>query len=351
MLLTRIEPIFDHDKLDVYALELQVVTWTTDFLEEVSQSPVSGRRELVDQLDGASISVLLFFIKTRLRRLRFPMWRLNMRAPSRQELKRKKIKFMNETARNELSKVPAVTLTFWVIKILATTLGETGGDSVSMSMNLGYVIASIIFLSVFVVLVAAQVAAKSFHPFLYWSVIVATTTLGTTLADFADRSLGIGYAGGSLLLFILLMASLGIWYKSAGSVSVETITSPKVEIFYWVTILFSQTLGTALGDWMADTNGLGYEGGALVFGAGLALVAAGYLVTSVSRTLLFWAAFILTRPLGATLGDLLDKPVDHGGFAFSRYGASGILAALIVATILFLPQKAGGHPGQGQKAS
>jgi uncharacterized membrane-anchored protein len=258
---------------------------------------------------------------------------------------------MNEPARNELSNVPAVTLTFWVIKILATTLGETGGDSVSMSMNLGYIIASIIFLGVFAILVAAQVAAKSFHPFLYWSVIIATTTLGTTLADFADRSLGIGYAGGSLLLFILLMASLGIWYKSAGSVSVETITSPKIEMFYWVTILFSQTLGTALGDWMADTNGLGYQGGALVFGAGLALVAAAYLFTSVSRTLLFWAAFILTRPLGATLGDLLDKPVDHGGFAFSRYGASGILAALIVATILFLPQRAGDHPGQRQKAT
>ncbi len=244
-----------------------------------------------------------------------------------------------------LSKIPEVTLTFWAIKILATTLGETGGDAVSMSLNLGYVIASIIFIGVFVAVVAAQVAAKSFHPFLYWAVIVATTTLGTTLADFADRSLGIGYAGGSLLLFILLMASLGIWYKSAGSVSVDTITSPKVEMFYWGTILFSQTLGTALGDWMADTNRLGYEGGALVFGAGLALVAAAYFFTNVSRTLLFWAAFILTRPLGATLGDLLDKPVDHGGFAFSRYSASGILMALIVACILFLPQKAGSHPG------
>ena len=207
------------------------------------------------------------------------------------------------------SKIPEVTLTFWVIKILATTLGETGGDAVSMSLNLGYVIASIIFIGIFAAVVAAQVAAKSFHPFLYWAVIVATTTLGTTLADFADRSLGIGYAGGSLLLFILLMVSLGIWYKSAGSVSVETVTSPKVEMFYWGTILFSQTLGTALGDWMADTNGLGYEGGALVFGAGLALVATGYFFTNVSRTLLFWAAFILTRPLGATLGDLLDKPV------------------------------------------
>ena len=250
-----------------------------------------------------------------------------------------------------LSKIPEVTLTFWAIKILATTLGETGGDAVSMSLNLGYVIASIIFIGIFAAVVAAQVAAKSFHPFLYWAVIVATTTLGTTLADFADRSLGIGYAGGSLLLFILLMASLGIWYKSAGSVSVDTITSPKVEMFYWGTILFSQTLGTALGDWMADTNRLGYEGGALVFGAGLALVAAAYFFTNVSRTLLFWAAFILTRPLGATLGDLLDKPVDHGGFAFSRYSASGILLALIVACILFLPQKAGSHPGQAQKAS
>jgi uncharacterized membrane-anchored protein len=249
------------------------------------------------------------------------------------------------------NKIPEVTLTFWVIKILATTLGETGGDAVSMSLNLGYVIASIIFLVIFAAVVAAQVAAKSFHPFLYWAVIVATTTLGTTLADFADRSLGIGYAGGSLLLFILLMASLGIWYKSAGSVSVEVVTSPKVEMFYWGTILLSQTLGTALGDWMADTNGLGYEGGALVFGAGLALVAAGYFFTKVSRILLFWAAFILTRPLGATLGDLLDKPVDHGGFAFSRYVASGILAALIVACILFLPQKAGSHPRQSQRTS
>jgi uncharacterized membrane-anchored protein len=249
------------------------------------------------------------------------------------------MKIMNSTE-EDLSKVPAVTLTFWVIKILATTLGETGGDAVSMSLNLGYIIASIIFIGIFAA-VTAQVTAKSFHTFLYWAVIVATTTLGTTLADFADRSLGIGYAGGSSLLFVLLMASLGIWYKLAGSVSVETIASPKVEMFYWGTILFSQTLGTALGDWMADTNGLGYEGGALVFGAGLALIAAGYLFTSVSRTLLFWAAFILTRPLGATLGDLLDKPVDHGGFAFSRYSASGILATLIIACVLFLPQKAG----------
>src|SRR5580704_13428243 len=242
------------------------------------------------------------------------------------------------------SKIPEVTLTFWVIKILATTLGETGGDAVSMSLNLGYVIASIIFICIFVAVVAAQVAAKSFHPFLYWAVIVATTTLGTTLADFADRSLGIGYAGGSLLLFILLMASLGIWYKSAGSVSVETITSPKVEMFYWGTILFSQTLGTALGDWMADTNGLGYEGGALVFAAGLVLITLAYFHTSISRTFLFWSAFIITRPLGATLGDLLDKPLDQGGLDLSRYAASATLAAIIMACILLVPQRAGKHP-------
>lgn len=239
------------------------------------------------------------------------------------------------------SKVPEVTLVFWLIKILATTLGETGGDAVSMSLNLGYAISSLIFIGIFVVAVVAQIAAKSFHPFLYWVAIVATTTSGTTMADFADRSLGIGYAGGSSLLFVLLLASLGVWHWSAGSVSVETITSPKAEMFYWVTILFSQTLGTALGDWMADTNGLGYEGGALIFAAGLALVAAGYFFTNVSRTLLFWGAFILTRPLGATVGDLLDKPLANGGLAFSRYTASAILAVVIVTCILFLPQRAG----------
>src|SRR3984957_2593891 len=201
-----------------------------------------------------------------------------------------------------MSKVPEVTLVFWIIKIAATTLGETGGDTVSMSMNLGYLLGSAIFAAIFIVAVAAQIKATRFHPWLYWATIIATTMVGTTLADFADRSLGIGYTGGSSLLFILLMASLAIWYRSAGSVSVETITSPKVEMFYWGTILFSQTLGTALGDWMADTNKLGYEGGALVFGAGLALVGASYFFTNVSRTVLFWAAFILTRPLGATLG-------------------------------------------------
>ena len=242
--------------------------------------------------------------------------------------------------------MPEVTLAFWVIKIVATTLGETGGDAVSMTMNLGYAIGSVIFIGVFAIAVVAQIAAKSFHPFLYWAVIVATTTAGTTMADFADRSLGIGYAGGSAVLFLLLMASLGVWYRSVGSVSVDHITSPKVEMFYWGTILFSQTLGTALGDWMADTNGLGYEGGALVFAAGLAVVAGLYFRTNISHALLFWSAFILTRPLGATLGDLLDKPLDHGGFAVGRFYASAILAVFIVGCILFLPQKAGKHPGE-----
>jgi uncharacterized membrane-anchored protein len=252
---------------------------------------------------------------------------------------------MNGFPSVRLSKVPEVTLVFWIIKILATTLGETGGDALSMTMKQGYAVSSAIFFTIFIVIVVAQVAAKRFHPFLYWAVIVATTTAGTTLADFADRSLGIGYAGGASILFVLLMAALGVWYWSAGSVSVDTITSPKVEMFYWGTILFSQTLGTALGDWMADTTGLGYEGGALVFAAGLMLIAGGYFYTNVSRTLLFWSAFILTRPLGATVGDLLDKPLDQGGLAVSRFSASAILAAFIVACLLFLPQKAGRHPG------
>jgi uncharacterized membrane-anchored protein len=248
----------------------------------------------------------------------------------------------------ERSKVPEVTLVFWIIKVLATTLGETGGDAVSMSMNLGYAVSSFIFIGIFAVAVVAQIIAKKFHPFLYWLVVIATTTAGTTMADFADRSLGIGYPGGASLLFVLLMASLAVWYWSAGSISINTVSTPKIETFYWVAILFSQTLGTALGDWMADTNGLGYEGGALVFAAGLALIAAAYFYTSMSRTLLFWAAFILTRPLGATLGDLLDKPLDNGGLAFSRFYASAILAAVIIGGVALLPQRAGAHPGKPQ---
>ena len=241
------------------------------------------------------------------------------------------------------NKVPEVVLAFWIIKIIATTLGETGGDAVSMSMGLGYAVGSMIFIALFVVTVVAQVRANSFHPLLYWSVIVATTTAGTTLADFADRSLGVGYPGGASILFALLTVSLAVWYWSLGSVSVDKITSPKVESFYWTTILFSQTLGTALGDWMADTNGLGYEGGALVFAAGLALITLAYFYTSISRTFLFWSAFIITRPLGAMLGDLLDKPLNQGGLNLSRYVASATLAAIILACILLVPQRAGKH--------
>jgi uncharacterized membrane-anchored protein len=251
----------------------------------------------------------------------------------------------------ERSKVPEVTLVFWIIKILATTLGETGGDAVSMSMDLGYAVSSFIFIGIFMFAVAAQIAAKKFYPALYWLVVVATTTAGTTMADFADRSLGIGYPGGATLLFVLLMASLAIWYWSAGSISVNTVSTPKIETFYWVAILFSQTLGTALGDWMADTNGLGYENGALVFASGLLLIALAYFYTSISHTLLFWAAFILTRPLGATLGDLLDKPLSNGGLAFSRFYASAILAAIIIACVALLPQRAGTHPGESRGQS
>jgi len=244
------------------------------------------------------------------------------------------------------SKVPAVTLGFWITKILATTLGETGGDTVTMTMNLGYLAGTAIFLAALVVLVVLQVAAKKFHPSLYWATIVASTTVGTTLADLADRSLGIGYAGGSAILLVCVLAVLGLWYRSEGSVSVDTVNTPRVEAFYWATITFSQTLGTALGDWMADDTRLGYEGAALVFGAALAVVAAAYFWTEISRVLLFWTAFILTRPLGATVGDYLDKPVDDGGLALSRPLASAIIAVLIIVCILLLPQRAGTHPGK-----
>jgi uncharacterized membrane-anchored protein len=240
-----------------------------------------------------------------------------------------------------VTKVPEVTLIFWIIKIAATTLGETGGDSVTMTLNWGYLTGTAIFLVVLVVLVAVQIATKKFHPFLYWATIVASTTFGTTMADFADRSLGIGYTGGSAFLLGLLLATLALWYWSLGSISVETVNTPKVEAFYWAAITFSQTLGTALGDWTADATGLGYEGGALVFAAGLAAIAAIYCWTNVSRVLLFWAAFILTRPLGATLADFLDKPLDHGGLALSRPIASAVIGAFIITCILILPQRAG----------
>ena len=251
---------------------------------------------------------------------------------------------MNDVTKKALSKVPAVTLGFWVIKILATTLGETGGDTVTMTLNWGYLAGVALFGGVLVAVVVAQIFAKRFHPILYWATIVASTTFGTTMADFADRSLGIGYTGGSLLLLGCLLATLGLWHRSQGTVSVNTVSTPKVETFYWATITFSQTLGTALGDWLADTGGFGYEGGALVFAAGLVVVAALYFWTSVSRVTLFWVAFILTRPLGATVGDFLDKPVSHGGLDLSRPLASAVIAAIIIAGLMVLPQ----HPGAAE---
>jgi uncharacterized membrane-anchored protein len=238
------------------------------------------------------------------------------------------------------AKVPAVTLLFWVLKIFATTLGETAGDTLSMTLQLGYLAATGIFAAVFAAAVAGQIAARRFHPWIYWATIVATTTVGTTLADFATRSLGIGYAGGSALLLALLLGSLAVWFRALGTVAVESVSTPAAEIYYWVTIMFSQTLGTALGDWTADSAGLGYGGAAVVFGLLLALIAAAYYRTMISRTALFWAAFVLTRPLGAVLGDLLDKPVEKGGFAFSRPLASALLLGAMVLCVIVFPQRA-----------
>src|ERR1700742_2047063 len=257
----------------------------------------------------------------------------------------------DEGPKQALTKVPAVTLGFWVIKILATTLGETGGDTVTMTLNWGYVAGVALFGIALVALVAGQILAKRFHATLYWATIVASTTFGTTLADFADRSLGIGYTGGSLVLLGCLLATLGFWRWSQGTVSVTTVSTPKVEAFYWATITFSQTLGTALGDWLADTRGFGYERGALVFAAGLAAVIALYYWTAVSRVTLFWVAFILTRPLGATVGDFIDKPVADGGLALSRPLASAVIAAIIVALLVVLPQRPGRHTDKTKDAA
>ena len=247
---------------------------------------------------------------------------------------------MKATSDELLSKVPEVTFLFWVIKVAATTFGETAGDAVSMSLNLGYLIGTLIFAAIFAGAVVAQMAAREVRPFLYWATIIASTTVGTTLADFVDRSLGIGYAGGTTLLIALLAMSLFAWYRTLGSISIDTVSSPKSEMFYWVTIMLSQTLGTALGDWSADTAGLGYIGGAVLFSTLLALVAAAYFWSDISRTLLFWAAFVLTRPLGAVVGDFLDKPISAGGLALSRFSASAALLAFIVVCIVLLPQRA-----------
>jgi uncharacterized membrane-anchored protein len=239
-----------------------------------------------------------------------------------------------------LSKVPQVTLAFWVIKICATTLGETGGDALSMTLKLGYAISTLVFFGIFVVTVAGQVSARSYHPFLYWAVIVATTTVGTTMSDYLTRTAGLGYLKSSVLLFAIVIGVLALWRFILGSVSVNRITSRKAESFYWITILFSNTLGTALGDCTADTSGLGFLGSALVFSAALALIAAAYFFTNISHTALFWMAFILTRPLGATVGDLLTKPLANGGLNLSRITSSLIIAAFIVVAILFTSRKA-----------
>lgn len=249
------------------------------------------------------------------------------------------------------AKVPEVTLWFWVIKVFATTLGETGGDSVTMSMNLGYLTGSAIFVTIFIVAVAAQIHAKRFHPLRFWAVIVATTTAGTTVADFFDRSLGIGYAGGSSILFVLLIGTLALWHRTLGSIAINDIRTRRAEIFYWATIMFSQTLGTALGDWMAGSAGLGYKGAALVFAAGLAVVALCYFYTRISHALLFWAAFVLTRPLGATLGDLLDKPHAQGGMELSRYAASAAIAAVMLLTVFLVPQRPERLRSRGPRAA
>ncbi len=266
---------------------------------------------------------------------------------------------MNDEQKFALSKVPEVTFAFWIIKILATTLGETGGDTVTMTIfhadtnahNGGYLIGTAIFLAIFVAAVVAQIATKKFNPWIYWLAIVASTTVGTAMADLFDRSLGVGYTGGASILFVLVLASLALWHLATGTINVQTVSTPKVELFYWVTITFSQTLGTALGDWLADTGGLGYEGGALVFGAALAVVAALYYWTNVSHVLLFWAAFILTRPLGATVGDLLDKPIRNGGLSLSRPLASEVIAAFIIAALVLIPQRPGRHPDSGTAKS
>lgn len=255
---------------------------------------------------------------------------------------------MSKVLETAVSKIPAVTFGFWVIKIIATTLGETGGDAVTMTLGLGYLVGTVIFATMVIIVLAAQIRAVRFYPFLYWGVIIATTTAGTTLADLVDRSLGIGYAGGASILFAMVIVILVSWHSSLGSVAVATVTTPRAEAFYWSTIMFSQTLGTALGDWMAAT-GLGYEHGAIVFASGLSAVALAYFYTNMSRAVLFWAAFIFTRPLGAMIGDLLDKPVSNGGFALGRFSASITLMAIIVACIILIPQRAGSDSGHWEQ--
>ena len=240
---------------------------------------------------------------------------------------------MHTHSDNVLSKVPQITLSFWLIKILATTLGETGGDALSMSLDLGYLLSTLIFAALFFSAVTLQIRATQYRPALYWLTIIATTTVGTTLADFADRSLGIGYTGGSLLLLGLLLASFFVWSRTQGGITTGNGTA-KTEMYYWITIMFSQTLGTALGDWTADDAGLGYAGSSLIFGGLLLALCLAYYFTSLSRVVLFWAAFVLTRPLGAVVGDFLDKPIAHGGLELSRYYASLTLLMAIAGLVI-----------------
>lgn len=254
---------------------------------------------------------------------------------------------MNDVIKNSVSKVPEVTLLFWLIKICATTLGETGGDAVSMSMSLGYLHSTLIFSLIFIIAVSIQVKLDRFNPYIYWLTVIATTIVGTTLADFVDRSLGIGYLGGVTILLILLGVSLFSWYKTMGTVSIHSVKTPKSEAFYWLTIMFSQTLGTALGDWTADTAGLGYTGGIISFGLLLTMLALAYYFTTLSRTILFWGAFILTRPMGAVVGDFLDKPLNAGGLELSRYTASICLLIFVFGCVLVFPQ----HPAREKSTS
>jgi uncharacterized membrane-anchored protein len=242
-------------------------------------------------------------------------------------------------ASNLASKVPHVTLAFWVIKILATTLGETGGDSVTMSLKLGYAVGTLIFLGFFAVTLVAQVASKRYHPLIYWAVVVATTTVGTTMSDYFDRTLGLGYIKSSMILFCGVLAMLFAWHRATGRIQFENITDKKDEIFYWVTILVSNTLGTALGDFVADDTGLGFERGALVFAGLIALVAAAHFFTKISAVILFWAAYVLTRPLGATLGDTLTKPHSEGGLDLSRYVSSLVIAVLMIVGIFLTSRR------------
>lgn len=257
---------------------------------------------------------------------------------------------MTRVSGQTASKVPEVALVFWIMKIAATTLGETAGDTATMTLGWGYLAGTTVFLTLLVALVIVHIRWDRFNPYLYWATIVASTTAGTTMADFADRSLGIGYAGGVLLLFACVIAVLAAWYWSVGSIAVTKVNTPRAEAFYWLAITFSQTLGTALGDWMSDDAGFGYGGGVLVFAAALALLALAYYRTKISRVLLFWTAFILTRPLGATVGDFLDKPRNEGGLALSRPIASAVIATFIIACLLVLPQRAGQHPGRSETA-